>query len=962
MSADDRGPEKTGERHGDEGRPADKISHARGQRDSEPRAPLDATRTASDELLLGRLAFEAGLITEEQLKEALAHRESRKVWGKEETGFGEYLLSRQWITAEALAGLKAEQARRAGAVFELPRYEIRALVGQGATALVYSAWDRELRRLVALKLLRESSAVGEMVRTRFRREAQIAAGLSHPNLVAVYDAGEVRGQLYLVMELVEGRPLGAVIRDAAVEGREKLVLLEKAARGVAAAHARGIVHRDLKPANILVTIDQVPKVSDFGLAHLVDSSTELTKTGSTLGTPLYMSPEQVEGRSSSLSPATDVYALGAILYEIVVGRPPHAADTPMELYHKIVHDEPVAPSRLVPGLPADLETIILKALDKVPLRRYSTAESFAEDLRLQQAGEPIHGSRLPWGARLFRKAWRHRGAVVGALAAVALALGAFWALASSFRKKARLESAISRALRFEEEKRFVEAITLLRSALDEEPQNEQAHASLGRIEAREARDRQSRDLENRKRKQAETMLEAVRPALGEAEHYLYDPNATSEGLAIRLGAARSRIRQAIEISPGLPLGHTLLGRSFEIGEEDEAAEAATEKALLIDPDYAPARYQLGRLHLGRALKRMIGATPEDLELKRGEARKLAERAAREIGKALTSQSAFNDNLDEKLARTMLTYLTGTPEQALEQARAEYQQFSSKEGREEFLWIGGLASSGIAQIRYFDQALEIRPNWTLVRLARAGARLAAGEPDSAMRDCEAVLRLHPDDPDAILNLSVAFSLRGDADRAIAGFDRVLALRPGDVAALYNRALSRRQKGDLGGALEDLTQTLALRPDFAPALNNRGTLRLGQSDVDGALSDFDRAIRENPGFAEALNNRGSARFRKGNLEGALSDLGEALRRSPGFAEAHYNRSLVWLKKEELGPALEDLRQAIEARPSWSPPYVLRAQVRSIGGDFPGARQDARRALDLGVTAEDRRALEALHLDEK
>jgi serine/threonine-protein kinase len=962
MSMNDRGPEGIGDIPGDETRRAEELRKARGQGPSEPEAPLEATRTASDELLLARLAFEAALISEEQLKEALAHRENARALGKEGMNLEEYLLHRQWITAEALAGLKGEKAKRAKEVFDLPRYEIRTLAGQGATALVYSAWDRDLRRLVALKLLRESSAVSEMARTRFRREATIAAGLSHPNVVAVYDAGEVKGQLYLVMELVEGRPLSAVLRDPAVETRKKLVLLEKAARGVAAAHARGIVHRDLKPANILVTANQVPKVSDFGLAHLVDSSTELTKTGSTLGTPLYMAPEQVEGRSRSLSPATDVYALGAILYEIVAGRPPHSADTPLELYRKIVHDEPAAPSTVVPGLPADLETIILKALDKVPHRRYPTAEGFAEDLRRQQAGEPIQGSRLFWGALLFRRVWRHRGALAGAAAAVAIALGAFWMISSSFRRKERLQSAIGRALRFEEERRYVEAITLLRSALEEEPENEPARVSLGRIEAREAEDRKHREEENRKRKQAETMLEAVRPALGEAEHYLYDLKATSEGLAQRLGAARTRIREAIELFPDLPLGHALLGRSFEIGEEDEAAEAETQKALQVDPDYAPARYQLGRLHLGRALKRMIGATPEDIELKRGEAQKLAERAASEIGKALTSQSAFDDNLQEKVARTMLTYLTGTPEQALEQARAEFQRFSSKEGREEFLWIAGLASSGPNQLRFFDQALEIRPNWTLVLLARAGAKLAAGEPDSALLDCEAVLRLHPDDPDAILNRSVAYSLRGEVDRAIAGFDRVLALRTGDVAGLYNRALSRRQKGDVGGALEDLTRTLALRPDFAPALNNRGTLRLGQADVDGALLDFDRAIRQNPRFAEALNNRGSARFRKGNLEGALSDLGEALRLSPAFAEAYYNRSLVWLKKEARSPALDDLRHAILARPAWSPPYVLRAQVRSISGDIPGARQDARQARDLGVTPEERRVLEALHLDDE
>src|SRR5207247_1193238 len=155
---------------------------------------------------------------------------------------------------------------------------------------------------------------------------QSAARRSHPNVVQVFDAGEAEGRTYLVMELVKGRPLSEAIAARGADLRPLLVLLEKAARGVAAAHAAGIVHRDIKPANILVTESGEPKVGDFGLAHWLDSDTQLTKSGSPLGTPMYMSPEQVMGDSKGIRPATDVYALGAILYEILTGRPPHAGD------------------------------------------------------------------------------------------------------------------------------------------------------------------------------------------------------------------------------------------------------------------------------------------------------------------------------------------------------------------------------------------------------------------------------------------------------------------------------------------------------------------------------------------------------------------------------------------------------------------------------------------------------------
>src|SRR6185436_6904799 len=210
---------------------------------------------------------------------------------------------------------------------DVPRYEPREKVGEGATAVVYRAWDRDLKRGVALKVLRDGAGMSELARTRFRREAQTAAGLDHPNLVKVYDAGEAAGQLYIVMEFVEGRSLEDLMREGKATREELLRILEKAARGVTAAHEKGVVHRDLKPANVLVTAAGEPKVGDFGLAHLVDSESQVTRAGTTLGTPLYMSPEQVEGKIAELSSRTDVYALGAMLFHVLAGRPPHTADT-----------------------------------------------------------------------------------------------------------------------------------------------------------------------------------------------------------------------------------------------------------------------------------------------------------------------------------------------------------------------------------------------------------------------------------------------------------------------------------------------------------------------------------------------------------------------------------------------------------------------------------------------------------
>jgi len=318
----------------------------------------------------------------------------------------------------------------------LSRFEIEGQIGQGATAVVYRARDRRLNRTVAVKVLREGPGVNDVVHERFRREAQAAAGLAHPNVVTVYDAGEEGGRSFLVMELVEGRPLDALLKDPAAPRDRLLPLLAKAARGVAAAHERNIVHRDLKPANILVTPAGEPKVGDFGLAHLLETQTELTRTGTSLGTPLYMAPEQVEARASDISPRTDVYALGAILYEILAGQPPHQAASLADLYASIIRRDPVPPRSIHAEVALDAQTIALKALEKEPSRRYADAREFADDLERHLKGEPILARPVgAWG----RFARRCRRNPVGATMAVVAVVGVIAAGLVGFRMKREID-------------------------------------------------------------------------------------------------------------------------------------------------------------------------------------------------------------------------------------------------------------------------------------------------------------------------------------------------------------------------------------------------------------------------------------------------------------------------------------------------------------------------------------------
>ncbi len=316
----------------------------------------------------------------------------------------------------------------------MKRYQIQFELGSGAMAKVYAAHDVDMDREVALKVLRESAAANENVRQRFLREARISAGLSHPNLVTVHDAGEEDGQLYLVMELVEGDSLAHVLDRKDFQLKDVVVVLEAAARGVHHAHEKGAVHRDLKPANILIPKKGPPKVADFGLAHLMQADSLLTRSGTQLGTPVYMAPEQARGANNQITARTDVYALGAILYEACTGRPPFDGKSVVEIYRKIVNSPVLPPRRLKPGLPEALDRICLKALEKDPALRYASAQEFADDLRSWINGKEVRVRRASFGARVGSSLRLHPATwIVTILVASVLAVGGAIVLAVARR-------------------------------------------------------------------------------------------------------------------------------------------------------------------------------------------------------------------------------------------------------------------------------------------------------------------------------------------------------------------------------------------------------------------------------------------------------------------------------------------------------------------------------------------------
>jgi serine/threonine-protein kinase len=278
-------------------------------------------------------------------------------------------------------------------------YELLEELGRGGMGVVYKARQKSLDRLVAVKMILRGALASNADVARFRAEAAAAAQLDHPNIVSVYEVGAADDQHYFSMQLVEGRTLARLVADGPLPGHTAARYVAEVARAVHYAHGHGILHRDLKPSNVLVDRADQPHVMDFGLAKRQDGAPSLTGAGAILGTPAYMPPEQAAGSRGVLGPASDVYALGAILYELLTGRPPFQSSSPVDTLLLVLEQEPVPPRLLNPRVERDLEMICLKCLQKPADLRYPTAAALADDLEAFLHGEKV--SARPSGLGYF---------------------------------------------------------------------------------------------------------------------------------------------------------------------------------------------------------------------------------------------------------------------------------------------------------------------------------------------------------------------------------------------------------------------------------------------------------------------------------------------------------------------------------------------------------------------------------
>jgi tetratricopeptide (TPR) repeat protein/predicted Ser/Thr protein kinase len=481
-------------------------------------------------------------------------------------------------------------------VVAVPGYEVLGLLGKGGMGVVYKARQLSLGRVVALKMILHAEHAGAEERRRFQVEAEAVARLQQANIVQVYEVGESQGLPYFSLEYCGGGSLADKLDGTPWEAQPAARLLETVARAVHVAHQAQVVHRDLKPANVLLTADGTPKVTDFGLAKRLDEKTR-TQTGAVVGTPSYMAPEQAGGKKD-VGPAADVYALGAILYELLVGRPPFKAATPLDTLMQVVSEDPVAVRRLQPKVPGDLETICHKCLQKDPKRRYSSAAVLAEDLRRFGACEPVAARPVRAPERLWRWA-RRKPAQAGLIAVVLLVLAAGTVVSTLFALEARRQAddaRLSAEAAGREKTRAEEALAAEQQALAAKSQALAAETQA-RKRTREALDAMSSQVIEDWLARRGQLEPAQRAFLEKALAY-YEAFAAESG-------RREEVRR------GVADAHLRVGRMREQLGQHAEAEAAYRRAQELwaslaagFPSVPQYRLELARCHtdLGNLLK------------------------------------------------------------------------------------------------------------------------------------------------------------------------------------------------------------------------------------------------------------------------------------------------------------------------------------------------------------------------
>ncbi|MCE9581674.1 MAG: protein kinase [Planctomycetes bacterium] len=788
-------------------------------------------------------------------------------------------------------------------------YRVLRELGRGGMGVVYRALDPELRREVALKVMISGTHANEADVERFRREAAVVAKMGrHPNLIQIHDIGRDGDRLYFTMDFIEGRSAKQrVEEEGAFPPREAARIAAEMAGALAFAHAAGVLHRDVKPHNILLDREGKAFLGDFGLAKDLSANSGLTESGSAFGTPAYMSPEQAAGHASKATPLSDVYSLGATLFEMLTGRPPFVGESGMDIVRQVLDAEPPAPRTLREGIHRDLEIICLKALRKEPLRRYASAGELEADLRRFLNGEPIL-ARPPGGVeRVFLKVKRHRAIVTVALAGLVVAgvigVGATWRIRVRDRQAKESKADLDR--------REKDATPLLLEGKSLVDRADEAAKSGG-----------WKDRADYARRAVET-LEKAKALLPESE-----PVRFELGRALRRAGREDEALKALEEAVGINAMDPM---------------AWFEHGMICQQRLSRSRGTLLRLALGAVSNEVgfsasgfsgnvitwVGGTGAPVD----EAR-LKETAAIDFRKVVeTGAGTFG----AAYGQAMLLFYEDKPEQALakidESIRINQYFADAWEARAEILetWKKDITAA-TAERRKLCELQPSNPEFLLeyaltlratgkqkegLDLARKAAERVDGNPDLVLRACQVFLQCG--DPAAAQKLA-----RQSLAPGVQGVNR------GEAARLLVDAILA--SADPSGAAKAIEEFRAeIDPDWVAAYE--GEIRFSSGDVPGALQRL-RAVRPGSPARQAV-----ASFAL-NVEQAAGNLdlaGQLAREAATYGLSRAYRmveGLFLLERGKLDEALAAFEEVRKAFPKLNANLSNIAAAKFLLGDYAGS----------------------------
>jgi eukaryotic-like serine/threonine-protein kinase len=811
---------------------------------------------------------------------------------------------------------------------ELPQvdgYDVQAVLGRGGMGVVYKARQLSLNRPVALKMLLAGAHAGSQEVGRFRREAEAVAALRHPNIVQLYDVGELAGRPYFTMELVEGGSLAEHLARAALSVRQAAEVAAVLAVAVQFAHQGGIVHRDLKPANVLCTADGMLKITDFGLARSIQRGPEFTVSGARVGTPSYMAPEQALGKASAIGPAVDIYALGAILYEMLTGRPPFQGDSAAETERQVIAEEPVPPSRRNARVPRDLETVCLKCLHKSPARRYASAQDLADDLYRFLDGKPVQARPVGLAERALK--WARRRPTLATLSAAlfvslaaAVGTGVWLHRQESTRRteqegrrahaRQAVETDIAKAYAAGKAERWQEATVILAGA----------RSHLANADSAELRGRVARaDADLWFAQELDRIRQAAVVAVAEVE--VSPPIVTDFG-ALAAGYRKAFARAGLDV------------------DADPAVAAAHIRASAL------GETTLSALDLWALAAFMRKRAPEQEKLLR-------------IARLADPDPAWGDRLRDPSAWRDRDKLRALADDAL---RTQKPPSAHQLGITSTLLAH--LGAGPEGTRLLRAALLRRPQdfWLNREMGLAHGREAKFK--VAVQYLRVVTALRPNSPWTINQLGCALLFTGEVEEAIAHLRRGIELAPKHESLQRNLAIALVKDKRTAEALAISRRLVEAEPKSADAACTLGiALALG-GDHKKAIPMFQRSIRLNPYAVRAHYNLGVALAHTGRFEQAVAAFRKTVELDPKEVFAHYGLGAALQALGRHEEAIRELEWVIrQLEPTRTPTEVglggglysryVGAQIRRTTslcclGHFARARDAAQSALTLpGLT---------------